>query len=211
MNIVSILVVLLVAILIIFVLKLISGLMKAFIYTFIIFIIAAGLFSYFVYTDTKSLASGIANNDTLFLLKDKNELITGFTLSRLNISSVDSLGSVRLDDLNTYYSKKDYKKMLGDNYKMFMIDRSVFPKDTSFDPDSVIDYIKFQNKKESVISDIKESSLPDPQAMAFSMLVIYSIRENPSFLIDGYKSGNITIYPETFIFKIMKFMTERKK
>ena len=198
-------------VLIFLIIKVIKGIMKIFFYLLLIVVIISGVFSYFMFKDTTELASGISSKTSLFLLKDGNETITGFTIYQMNISTAKSLSENQLKEYDIYYQKKDYKKMLGSNYKLFIIDKKAFPKTDKFDPDIVIAYLKGDKKELELVNLIKPDYMPDTKAMAFSLLVIYSIKNDPAYLVKEYKSGNLIIYPETFMFKVVKFIAGGQK
>jgi hypothetical protein len=194
---------------IILLIKFIQGIFKAMLLGVVIIILISAVFGYFFISDSKNLIDGLRVKDTLFLLKDGNVTITGFTISKMNISTVKSLDSGHLEQLSNYYQKKDMKKMLGNYSMLFIIDKKAFPKTDKFDPDSVIAYITGEKKELELVSLIK-SDIPDPKAMAFSLLVVYSFKEDSSYLIKEYKAGNVIIYPETFVLKVFKFVLGKK-
>jgi hypothetical protein len=175
----------------------------------LILVIISAVFGFFFVRDSKSMIDGLSTKDSLFILKDGNTTITGFTISKMNMSTVKSLSDSQMDDLSSYYIKKDYKKMLGKNYLLFIIDKKAFPKTEKFDPDSVMAYLTGEKKELELVALIKPD-LPDPKAVAFSMLVVYSFKEDPGYLIKEYKAGNVIIYPENFVFKVFRFILGKK-
>ena len=46
----------------------------------------------------------------------------------------------------------------------------------------------------------------DLESIAFMTLVVDNLRKNPLYLIDSYKTGNLTIYPESITFKVIKVL-----
>jgi hypothetical protein len=197
------------AIIIILLIKFIQGIFKTLMLGILILVIISAVFGFFFISDSKKLIDNLKAKDTLFLLKDGNVTVTGFTISKMNISTVKSLDKTSLDQLSSYYQKKDMKKMLGNYSMLFIIDKKAFPKTDKFDPDSVIAYITGEKKDLELVSLIKPD-IPDPKAMAFSLLVVYSFREDSGYLIKEYKAGNVIIYPETFVLKTFKFILGKK-
>jgi hypothetical protein len=197
------------AILIILLIKFIQGMFKLVMMGVLILVIISAVFGFFFVRDSKNIIDGLTAKDSLFILKDGNATITGFTISKMNLTTVKSLTNNQMNEFSGYYIKKDYKKMLGKNYMLFIIDKKAFPKTDKFDPDAVIAYLSGEKKELELVSLIKPD-LPDPKAVAFSILVVYSFKEDPAYLIKEYKAGNVIIYPETFVLKVFKFFLGKK-
>ncbi len=197
------------AFVVILLIKFIQGIFKLVLYAILILILISAVFGYFFVSDSSKLIDGLRTKDTLFILKDGNKTITGFTITSMNLTTAKSLTGRDLSEFSSYYVKKDYKKMLGDNQLLFIIDRKAFPKTESFDPDAVLEFLK-EDKKELDVTNKALPKMPDSRAMAFSLLVFYSFKEDSGYLIKEYKSGNVIIYPETFVFKTFKFFLGKK-
>ncbi len=199
------------AVLIILLIKVISGLMKILLYVLLIAVILGGVFTYFLVKDANAFAKGVSEKPNLFLLKEGNEIVSGFSIFQLNISTSDSLSENEINKATGYLGKKEYKKIVGDNYKLIIIDKKAFQKTDKFDPDSIISFVQKQKDGLKIINQLMPEDIPDTEAMAFSLLVIYSLKEDPFFIVKEYKKGNIIIYEETFVFKVFRFFSGGKK
>jgi hypothetical protein len=198
------------AIVIILLIKFIQGIFKTVLYGLLILVVISAALGFLFLMDSRHIIEGMKTNTTLFVLKDGNQTITAFTISKMNMSSARSLGDSELKGISSDFVKQDYKKMLGSNYMLFIIDKKAFPKTDKFDPDAVIAYLKGDKKELELATLIKPSYIPDPKAMAFSLLVVYSFKEDSGYLINEYKSGNVIIYPDTFVFRAFRFLLGKK-
>ncbi|MEM3374058.1 MAG: hypothetical protein QXE31_02435 [Candidatus Woesearchaeota archaeon] len=190
--------------------NLIKGIFKiAITFIFIILLIFLS-FGLLVYLDARDIIQNTNNNTNIYLLKDDNQIITGFTMHQLNLSTAKSLSKREITKLESLYEKKDYTNLKGKNYKLIIIDRKAFPKTEDFDPDKIINSINDESQLK-FIQSIVQDNYSDPKAIAFTMLISLSLRKDPLFLIKEYKKGNIILYEENLSFKMIKFFIKKEK
>jgi len=177
----------------VFLFKVIKNLVKTLIYLALILIIITASFTFFLYRDAKSFAKGIKEQDNLFLLKEDEEYISGFVLSGNRTTPVDDLD---------YYENKEYVDILEDNYKLFILDLSAIETTKRSEP-----AIKYLKGETDFPEDIQVKEGLDLETVAFLYLVVNNFREKPSYLIKAYRDQSLIIYPETFMFKVLKYIS----
>lgn len=196
-------------ILIVLVIKFVHSILKAAIYFAIILAIFSAIAGYFIYKDANELSLGLSQNSTMFVLKDNKTIIAAFTMDKMNISTARSFDKSQLSTLQASMDKKEYGKMIGTSYKLFIIDKSAFPKTEKFDTNVVVEALK-DEKELKLLDQIKPKTMPDSKAAAFAMLVLYGIKEDPGFLLKEYQNGTLTMYPENLSFKIYRMLGAKK-
>jgi len=191
-------------IVVVLLIKVIKGFIKIMFYGILILIIMTGVFSYFMYKDVNDLSTSLTSKKNLFLLRDNTTVFAGFSMQGLNLSNLQEVSQEQITAYNTLYMKQDYKHILESNYKLIIIDKKAFPVTGDFNPESIFEYLKSDKSFQL------NTNLPSTKAIAFSYLVIYSLKKDPAFLVKEYKKGNVMIYPETFMFKVVKFFAKGK-
>ncbi len=206
MNYLLIIAVIIVVLLTILLFKLIKNIVKALIYTLLIFIIISGVFSYFLIKDMRDFSKGMSENTAIFLLKENDVIVTGFTISKLNVSTAKALNNI--DKYNSYYKDMEYNKILGNHYKLFIVDIKAYPESQEFD----LNYVKKVFKGEQNIVNLIEEAenIPNNPAKSFMLLVINNMRKDPLYLIKESKKSNLLIYPESFMFKVLQYTIKEK-
>jgi len=206
MNYLLIIAVIIVVLLTILLFKLIKNIVKALIYTLLIFIIISGVFSYFLIKDMRDFSKGMSENTAIFLLKENDVIVTGFTISKLNVSTAKALNNI--DKYNSYYKDMEYNKILGNHYKLFIVDIKAYPESQEFD----LNYVKKVFKGEQNIVNLIEEAenIPNNPAKSFMLLVINNMKKDPLYLIKESKKSNLLIYPKSFMFKVLKYTIKEK-
>ncbi|MBN2368103.1 hypothetical protein JXC34_03715 [Candidatus Woesearchaeota archaeon] len=192
-------------VLIVLVITTLKNIFKTLVSIFLILVVLSALFMFFLVKDVRDFGQGINNNGNIYLLKEGDEVLTGFRMEGINLSNAASFSGKELDRFTKDMEDQKLDSILDKDYKIFIIDQSAFNDTNSLDPDSVIEYLK---SKESEYEP-SESTM-DPKAFAFSMLVIFNLKNDPLYLFKEFKNNNLIIYPETFMFKVLKFTMKEK-
>jgi hypothetical protein len=171
----------------IFLIKIIKGIMKLMLYALIIFLLIAGVFTYFAIKDVQDISKGLDTKSNIFLLKDDESIVSGFTVHKLNLSTIQEIEDIEV--YSDYYSKKEYKKILDDNYKLIVIEKSALPETRT--PELLERISKWLPKDFSALS-------PD----SFPVMIIYNLKNDPAYVIKGYRNNTIEIYPDSFLLKV---------
>ena len=127
MNLIIPLLVVAVLIAVVFLVKLIKNLIKVAIMTFILIVLIAIVIGYFSYSDI----SNISTQNNIYLLNDKNIITDGFTKQGFNKSTAKSLSDI--DEINSLFQDGEFAEILGDNYKLFIVNSTLIEDDTFSD------------------------------------------------------------------------------
>lgn len=128
--------------------------------------ISVFLFGIFLYVDILDFQDNFENSTKMFLLSDNESIITGFEGTMK--SSADKplfLSNEELDELSELYTIKDYSQMLGDNFKLFIINENSFNnlqanitiENDQFTLDEIQNFIKSEQPIESYVDYVLES------------------------------------------------------
>lgn len=137
-----------------------------------------------------------------------------------------------LDAANSYYKENDLDSILGDNYKLLIIKSDVLEslesvdisEDITLSKSEVFSILKSETPKDEVIdilfpdaSEIERSALYSQFNEMFGsdkylkiILFVMSLanvqqNEDPIFIFEQFKDGNIIIHKETITFKLLKY------
>lgn len=199
------------------VLKIFTTILKAIFYTFLLLFIASIVLGFLVIRDVNNLKNNFANSSKIVLLIDNNQAITGFVAAE----NINPLTAEQLKEATTLYQAKDYEKLLGNNYKLFIMKYEALQNlsDVQFGIEGkqlqggdILEVIKSDNPKTTyaALIEIAQTDIPaevtdeEIKAKLFEYFFIY-IFQRPVTMLKEYQKGNIYIYPETISFKVMKF------
>ena len=205
MNYLLIIAVIIAVLIIILFFKLIKNVAKSLLYSLIILVMLSGVFGFVLARDMRDFSKGMSENSAIFLLKVNDSITTGFTINKLNVSSAQTLENIERYD--KWYQEIEYSKILGTNYKLFIIDIKAYPETQNFD----LLYVKEVFRGEQNIVDLIEEAedIPNNPAKTFLLLVINNMRKDPLYLMKEYKKSNLLIYPDSFMFKVLQYTIKK--
>lgn len=208
MNYLLIIAVIIAVLIIILFFKLIKNVAKSLLYSLIILVMLSGVFGFVLARDMRDFSRGMSENTAIFLLKENDTIVTGFTIENLNVSTAESLEKLIIEKYHSYYEEIEYSKILGTNYKLFIIDIKAYPETQNFD----LLYVKEVFKGEQNIADLIEEAedIPNNPAKTFLLLVLNNMRKDPLYLMKEFKNSNLVIYPESFMFKVLQYTIKEK-
>jgi hypothetical protein len=163
----------------------------------IFLLLAANLF--FIFQDFKDLRENFSVSEKKVILKNEDKVLTGLLLNE----DTDLMSNEQLTDYSSYLKNKDYEKILGDSYKLM-----VFDVDIISNLDAEIEFLDETITSDKAVTMLKSETNPEIKAELFSILLADEIlsSRNPLFFFSEFKNGNIMIYPETALFKTIKFI-----
>ena len=164
----------------------------------ILLLLTANLF--FIIRDVKDLNENFSVLEKKVILVDKDEFLTGF----LQNGRINPLTDDQIEEFSSYLKNREYKKILGDSYKLM-----IFDVDIVSDLDA--EQIEFDGEliaKDKAISILKSDIDPREKADLFGVVLLEHIlhSENPLFFFSEFKKGNIIIYPETAVSRTVKII-----
>jgi len=221
MDLSSIITIIIFIVVAIIIFKIVKTILKAILIVLILSFLLSAIFGFFTYQDSVELKNNFEIKPKLMLLQDNEKIVTGFIIGEFE-EEAEFLTISQIVEYQNNFKKQDYKKMLGDNYKMFIFDMKSFDFN-----DEEIDFVGKKVSK-NVLYSVLESNDPialyksktniDPAAydiidpvkfksQAFAVLLSEEIeKKGQLFIFSEYKKKNIMVYPETALFKFIKLM-----
>jgi hypothetical protein len=207
----------------IFVLK---SVIKALTFTFMLFALVAGVYTYFLYQDIGDFKQNWESEPKLFLLHDKGYLLTGFKsdpAATASNTSVNYLTIPEMDTIKEPFSKEEYDKILGKYDRIFIIDIAAFENVDKLElqtttltldetkryltsPTPTLDLIKKMGLTvESTTMQVPPEKDAEMKGMLFAGLFSKGLqKQGPLFLIEQLKAENIVAYPSSLLFTTAK-------
>lgn len=187
-------------IVLVFVWGIFKGLFKLLFYAGIIIslLFAANLF--FVYQDFTDLRKNFGVSEKKVILKKDDKVLTGLIIGEDTALMTDE----QLNGYSSYLKNGNYEKILGESYKLMVFDVDIIKniKDEivmdsqTITPNEAITILRSKNNNAGEKAGLFSTILSDE---------ILSSR-NPLFFFSEFKNGNIMIYPETALFKTIRFI-----
>lgn len=85
------------------------------------------LFGAFLYMDVMNFSENFYTSSNMFVLTEGEEVLTGFDgMMETESDMPNFFTKADLEKMTGLYNEEDYESMLGDNYKMFIIDMEAF-------------------------------------------------------------------------------------
>jgi len=196
--------------------KLFTTILRAVFYTFVLLFLISIVFGFFVIKDVNDMKNNFGNSSKLVLLADNNTVTSGFTATDV----VTPLSAQQLSEATALLQKKDYKTLLGSNYKLFIIKTEVLQNlsEAQFAIEgkkvtmgNILGVLKSDKPRTDYASliELNPGDIPSQvtneeiKAGLFRNVFTY-IFQRPLIILQQYQKGNIYIYPETIAFKAMK-------
>jgi len=198
--------------------KIVKTIVKTILIVLILGFLLTAIFGFFTYKDSVELKDNLEDQPKLMLLQDDEKIVAGFVATDFE-EEAEFLTISQVAEYQNSFKKQDYKKMLNNNQKMFIINLKAF--------DLVDEELYFNGKKtsKSFLYSVLKSNDPinlyrietginpelngisDPvefKARVFAVLFSEAIEEKGTFFIfREYKKKNIIVYPETAVFKFI--------
>jgi len=221
MDISSIITIIIFIVAAIIIFKIVKTILKTILIILILSFLVTAIFGFFTYQDSVELKDNLETKPKLMLLQDNEKIIAGFVTTDFE-KKPEFLAISQITEYQNSFKKDDYKKMLGDNYKMFIIDINAFDFD-----DEELDFIGKKVSKNILYSVLKSNdpitlykskTNVDPalygisdhiefKSQVFAVLFNEVIEKSGQFFIfSEYKEKNIIVYPETAVFKFIKLI-----
>ena len=208
-----------VAVIIIF--KIVKTILKTILIILILSFLVTAIFGFFTYKDSVELNDNLENQPKLMLLQDNEKIIAGFVATDSE-EEAEFLTISQVAEYQNNFKKKDYKKMLNNNQKMFIINLKAFDlvdekvnfngkelsKNFLYSVLKSNDPISLYKSETSMDSALNEISDPvEFKSNIFAFLFNEAIEKRGQlFIFSEYKKKNIIVYPETAVFKFIKLI-----
>lgn len=221
MDLSSIITIIIFIVVAIIIFKIVKTIIKTILIVLILSFLLTAIFGFFTYKDAVELKDNLETESKLMLLQDNEKIAAGFVTTDFE-EEVEFLTISQITEYQNSFKKQDYKKMLGNNYKMFIIELKAFDFD-----DEELDFIGKKVSKNLLYSVLKSNdpitlykskTNVDPalygisdhiefKSQVFAVLFSDAIEKRGQFFIfSEYKEKNIIVYPETAVFKFIKLI-----
>ncbi len=143
-----------------------------------------------------------ASGKLMLFTADNGTKITSGIIGKGN-ESVQPLSGAEVEKLSAAFSRNDFAAMKGDNFKLIMLKEEPILGEVP----ETMDVEGGNVSREMVLQQLRVSS-PEQRASVLSALFASQFSSDPLLIISGYKKGDIVIYPETAVFKVVRFLPE---
>jgi len=192
---------------------------------FVLLLIVGG---FLIFNDVKDFKENFSERGNVILLENDGIVLAGYTMEE----NPKFFTSSQISEYSIHLQNKDYDDILADRYKLMVIDIDLITDldtdrinlgDATLKKESMKGIFKsdepFEDFNKAIIED--KNLLPDSdfdskinnEDLKFKASLLGTIvdqellgPENSITFFDQYKKGNIIIYPETSLFKIMKIL-----
>nr|MBI4156633.1 hypothetical protein [Candidatus Woesearchaeota archaeon] len=184
---------------------------------FLITTILALVFGFILYKDFTSFKKGFENGEKLILLVDESKVYTGVNLVKPVDPRISYISQEEIDMFSGYYQNNELDKILYNKSFMFLIKKDlieneldyIYLGDSNLSNSEAMQILTLDQYLEDFYSKInhQEKTPYDIRADIFlsSISRIAEIK-SPLFLLEGYKNGQIKIYPESLTLKFIKMI-----
>ncbi|MFA5141848.1 MAG: hypothetical protein WC471_02680 [Candidatus Woesearchaeota archaeon] len=204
------------------IIKIVKSIFKAIAIVITILGLVCAMSAYFVYQDVADFQEGWQNQPKLFILHDNGFMLTAF---KSMPGAAESLpAEISKEEITNYkeaLSNKEYSKIIGDNYKIFLMDYKAFTGVETINIGKT-DLSNAQIKK--ILSSatptrdfanialgtdlpLAATSEKDEQtkSLLFAALFANVIKDKGVlFIFEELKNGNIEVYPDSAIIKALR-------
>jgi len=172
----------------------------------------SGIIGFIVVKDAIDFRKNLAVQDNIIVLADGNEALAGYILG----DPPSLLTGEQAGDAEAVVAGR---RTEGDYYKAFVIDIKILDEIPGGEVIISDDFeIPAEDAKEALRSDDPQAvlKLPSSQVLSaasgeelkvvlFSLIFSNHLAQDPLFLFEQYKEGNVRVEPETSLFKFMKY------
>ncbi len=252
-------IIVLVLVLLFFILfKVIKKVLKALLAVLALAIVLFIILGFFIMQDLNDMRQNFPIKESTFMLHNEGAFLVGASFkfqgmlqNKSEKSSFMAMTQEELQQFSTHFKNKEYDVLLGEKYKIVLIELSYFDetlpddyliifgeKDTiseiTFDvpidkgllfdilksEDPLIEYIKADpdnplNTADPVLGELgRDYGLDDELQMQFKVMVFFMAFKDAmgeggtSMFIKGIKNEEIMVYPEGFLFKMVKYVPD---
>ncbi len=174
--------------------KFAKGVLRIIGFAFFILMIILAIFTVFIFLDIRDMKNHASERSVELLVKD-GRIIAGHYIS---FDDASELSEDEISSADISYNRGDMDSLRNDTYKVYLMDYSAVAAD--------IDILSIKVAEENVSAMLDSESSQRMRNAIYSALLFSKAAEDPLFLFTEYRKGNIEVYPETALFKFMKYV-----
>ncbi len=189
---------------------------------FLITVVLLGGIAFFVYKDVVDIKAN-AKEGLMAVLVDDGKILAGFAVEKEPIFFTQE----QLSALSAQYLKKDYKAMLGNRFKLFIIDAKAIealgdaPISSLGDQKEegtraitakiALQAMRSENpvavlSKQSPGVNLENGNPSEIKDMLLAAIFTRHFIQSPSFAVEQFKAGNIQVYPQSAVFRALHYV-----
>lgn len=155
-----------------------------------------------VISDAIGFKKNFPESDNLLVIMDNSTASSAFVLKGSSsglsgtANGVEPLSETQISSLKKNLAAKDYKTALGNNYKLLLMEKEAVEAAA----------------KNGIIANGRNYSSPEVMEAletgegAVLKALVTKLTDNPALFIPQYKKGGIYIYPESNMFKVIRYV-----
>ncbi|MBW2984569.1 hypothetical protein KY361_05610 [Candidatus Woesearchaeota archaeon] len=192
----------------------VKGIMKIIFSVFSIIIVLSLVGGAFIASDFMDLRENFPNEEKTMLLKDENKALAGSIIISLEDENPTLITQEQLDSYSGYLQEDNLKAILGDKYKLIIVDlgalreleAETFNLGEEYSKEFLISVLESDEPKSLFIEEYGEEPTMDELELKAAVFGVMFGNIGPIILIEQYKKDNIIFYPETAVFKVMRYL-----
>ena len=179
-------------------------------------------FGILIYQDAKEFTTGFSENSSLFVLESEGEILAGFYTDHAE----EAMLVENVNEVNVKYQANDLDGIMemDDYFKILIVNESSFEgleveiDDFNITSEDAFGVIKAEDPVGAYEELLLEHGHTDAGSEAensvkiknflFGLMFSVANQQDPTFVFTNIRSGNIKVYEETLIFKLLKNFPE---
>lgn len=191
---------------------------------------------FFIIADVKDFKDNFPNQPSLYLFEDKNTLLAGMSVVFGEEEPKPIfITKEQLTSFQASFEKNNLQAIIGNNYKLFILSSNAFKDidkvksgDIELSRQEILTLLSSETPLDNfILAQIGEAAPEqqreiykqklkqeagietDAQFKGVLFMLLFGTameKQGPLFLFNQYKQGNIIIYPETTLFKLLKII-----
>jgi len=191
-----------------------------------------------IYFDAADFQENFGDSDNIYLLRDDDTVLAGFVLNNAKPKDIAFLETPDLIDHEEKIQEENYSEVLGENYKLIIIEMEIIEnstteflvvKDVNISKDFAIALLESNTPRDDLVNHIsaesgrtKEAALQKlekegmtsdavvkDQIFAMFLSIEFSEGSTASKMIRNVKESKAYIYPKKFLFTLTGFIPTR--
>ncbi|MBS3119156.1 hypothetical protein J4417_05800 [Candidatus Woesearchaeota archaeon] len=192
----------------------VKKIITAFFVAGILLVLAVLALGYMTYQDVRDLRENMPTQNKLVILMDQGRVLSGFTVTP---AEALPLTSGELHAFEALWSQDRKEEAQGEVYKLIIYEKAMFEgmddlkiivAGQSFEKQHILQLLSDDAILNATSQELFFEKPHELRAYVFNELIrIYVVGSgDPTLFASQFRKGMITIYPETIIFKIMKYV-----
>ncbi len=177
----------------------------------ILMVIAGGM----IISDFKDFQKNFPVSEKKLILEEDNKILSALEMNG-DMEFPEFFSEEQMEQYSEYLTKREYKMMLGESYKLMIMDTGIIeemPSDaisidgSEFTKEFLLEVLRSDNPN-SLMQDSGMDLFLDDSVLKASLFTtaFNEIVTDPIYFFTQYKEGNILIYPETPMFKAIRYI-----